>query len=152
MEFTPFPKTLEYSKQIMERLLSELSDDDVASDILAFTINVQTGLVASQFAQHAALTEFWNTVIRPKSALTQFVLNYATQLRFIAGYDNTQWTSLLEVLAGSCCLAGAKSCLDTTIAERAVSAEEIQALLKDNSWAVAVLIMSMTPRLPRLKR
>lgn len=152
--FTPFQEALVISKRLLETHLTQsVSDDDGNAAVLSeFIINLQTGLLPAQFVHHADLNEFWQKYVRPKTALTAFVLRFMTEFRFNTGYTDEQWKVFIEVLSSACSYAGANSALDPTLRDRAADAKSIQLLFQDNPWAVALIVISLTQRPNRIKR
>lgn len=147
-----FIKYVEQAKLIHEKYVKEAYDEEEALEVSTLILNLQRDLIPSQFVSDSAFSDFWEHYIRPKIILTRFVLKFTSEFRFVSGLNGAQYDNFLEVVAGSCTLAGAKSCLDTTLAERLLPLKDIITLLKDNPWAVSLILISFTPRASRVRK
>lgn len=147
-----FDEALSKASAVVLRHVNEAPSDEIAKAMMEFTIQIQTMLVPQQFVNEQSMKDFWNRYVRPSEDMTTFVLKGSSEFRFRSGYTNTEWDTFLGVLSAACCYRGKESCLDDTLKERAPELTTIRELLQDNQWACFIIVLSMTERLPRIKR
>jgi len=147
-------ESLTIAKNLLEyKLQQAVQDEDDSSIVITqFIVNLQSGLIPVQFVHKTELTEFWTNYIRPNTTLTQFILRFMTEFRFLTGYTVADYETFIEVLSAACCYQGNESALDDTLTTRASPRQQIKTLLHDNPWAVAVIVISICGRPGKLKR